>query len=379
MPTFNSIGSEKPIQTDFGGTGVVSLTDHGVLVGSAALDIDALAPGTNGQVLVGSTGLDPVFAALTSTGGTVTFTTGAGTLNLETTGAAGHVNQLNGDAGSATPTAGVITLTGGSNITTSGAGSVVTIDLDNSPSVSGTLTAGTGLIATTGGLTTTGTNTFNALGLGVVQASAAGVLSSSTGNDGQVLIDSTAAGPSWANIASADSSVTITNAANSIDLSVVSASGSVDQLDSDSGSATPTGGVITIAGGANVTTSAAGSTVTINATGSGGGFTWNEETGTSVTMVAGNGYITNNAGMVTCTLPATAAVGTSFRVVGKGNGLWTVAQNASQQIYFAGDATTIGVGGYLEAVLDSDCVEILCITANTEFQILSSMGNITIV
>lgn len=66
-----------------GGTGRATLTNHGVLVGASTTAITQLAVGTNGQVLIGSTGADPVFASLTSTGGSITYTTGAGTLNLD--------------------------------------------------------------------------------------------------------------------------------------------------------------------------------------------------------------------------------------------------------------------------------------------------------
>jgi len=65
-----------------GGTGVSTLTDHGVLVGSGAAAITALAVGTNGQVLVGSTGADPVFATITDGEG-ITTTLGAGTLQID--------------------------------------------------------------------------------------------------------------------------------------------------------------------------------------------------------------------------------------------------------------------------------------------------------
>lgn len=61
-----------------GGTGQVTLTNHGVLVGAGTTAITQLSVGTNGQLLTGSTGADPVFATPTSTGGT--FTTGAGSL-----------------------------------------------------------------------------------------------------------------------------------------------------------------------------------------------------------------------------------------------------------------------------------------------------------
>lgn len=50
---------------------------------------------------------------------------------------------------------------------------------------------------------------------------------------------------------------------------ISSASGDVDALAGDSGTATPTAGSITIAGGSGVTTSAAGSTVTVSLTGGG--------------------------------------------------------------------------------------------------------------
>jgi hypothetical protein len=61
----------------------------------------------------------------------------------------------------------------------------------------------------------------------------------------------------------------------------------------DSGTANPTaGGVITISGGTGISTSGSGSTVTIASTS--GAFTWNEETGTSANLAAGNGYIANS-------------------------------------------------------------------------------------
>lgn len=55
-----------------GGTGAVSLTDHGVLVGSGTSAIDALAVGTTGQLLVGASTADPAFAS--SATGDFTFT-----------------------------------------------------------------------------------------------------------------------------------------------------------------------------------------------------------------------------------------------------------------------------------------------------------------
>lgn len=56
-------------------------------------------------------------------------------------GGAGPVDVINGNAGVATPAAGVINIVGGSNVLTTGAGNTLTIDVINSPTVTGTLTA----------------------------------------------------------------------------------------------------------------------------------------------------------------------------------------------------------------------------------------------
>jgi len=76
-----------------GGTGAATFTDHGVLVGSGAGAITALAVGTNGQVLIGSTGADPVFGTI-SNGNNITWTLGAGTLEADLTGTTDHTVQI---------------------------------------------------------------------------------------------------------------------------------------------------------------------------------------------------------------------------------------------------------------------------------------------
>jgi deoxyribose-phosphate aldolase len=108
-------------------------------------------------------------------------------------------------------------------------------------------------------------------------------------------------------------------------------------------------------------------------------FTWSEVTGTSQTAAVNTGYITNNASLVSVTLPTTAAVGDRVRIAGKGAGGWRVAQNASELIHLGSSVTTTGVGGYLEFTNRYDCVELVCIVADTEWVALSSVGNITVV
>lgn len=101
-------------------------------------------------------------------------------------------------------------------------------------------------------------------------------------------------------------------------------------------------------------------------------FFWIEVTGTSDNMIPNRGYVANNAGLVTLTLPVSAAFGTVIRVCGKGTGLWRIAQNASQQIHLGSVSTTIGAGGRIDAADRRDCIELLCTVADTEWTALSA-------
>lgn len=66
------------------------------------------------------------------------------------------LTSLTGDSGGAiSPVAGNITIAGGTNLTSVGTTGTITVNLDNSPSVSGTITAGTGITSTTGAITAT--------------------------------------------------------------------------------------------------------------------------------------------------------------------------------------------------------------------------------
>lgn len=131
------------------------------------------------------------------------------------------------------------------------------------------------------------------------------------------------------------------------------------------------GHVLTVASGLPSWAAASG--------GGGGGLTWNTVTGTSQTAAVDNGYITNNAGQVTVTLPATAAVGKTVAIAGQGAGGWKLAQPSGQIIYFGSATTTSGTGGYLASTHRRDCVTLVCITANTEWEVYSSVGSITYV
>jgi hypothetical protein len=128
--------------------------------------------------------------------------------------------------------------------------------------------------------------------------------------------------------------------------------------------------------GAGVTITYGVGTITISG-GGGGGFSWNNVTSilNPVLLIPANGYVASGAGIVQFTLPAAAAFGDTYSIIGNGN-LWTVAQNAGQQIVLGNQSTTAGVGGSLAASMISDCIEIVCIVANTKFQIVDSIGNL---
>lgn len=167
-------------------------------------------------------------------------------------------------------------------------------------------------------ITITGTPASNLLSVGL-----------DNGLDGEVIIGSTAGSPAYATL-KAGSGITIANASNSI---------------------------------------------TINSTGT---MVW-AEVFVSQPMGPDRGYITNAAGLVTLTLPGTAAIGDKLHITGKGVGGWLIAQNAGQTIYFGVGSTTTGVGGSVSSTQTRDSIELVCVTANNDFNVLSSIGNITVV
>jgi len=177
----------SPIIVGEGGTGATSLTDHGVVVGQDAAALTATAAGTDGQVIVAATLADPAFATLASLGGTVTFTLGANTLNLETGGAIAS-SFLTDDANSAVPALGVLTVSGGANIGTTSVASTVTIALN--------------------GLTDHAVHVGNAAG---------SLTALAIGATNEVLLGNTAADASWGTVGNAaltNSSVTLSDGNN---------------------------------------------------------------------------------------------------------------------------------------------------------------------
>ena len=81
----------------------------------------------------------------------------------------------------------------------------------------------------------------------MVQTSVAGTFGSSKGNDGQILVSSTAGVPQWANITSTGGSCTVTNGANTINIEATG--GTANSYVTDSGGpVAPLAGALTVIG-----------------------------------------------------------------------------------------------------------------------------------
>lgn len=132
----------------------------------------------------------------------------------------------------------------------------------------------------------------------------------------------------------------------------------------------------TLTGGTGISITNAAGAITINAIGE--GLTWNDITSGSATMVPNNGYLADFGTLVTLTLPVTAAQFTVIRVQGNAVGGWLIAQNIGQTINFSSTPTTTGTGGSLASTNQYDAVELICVVANTTWNVMSAVGNLTV-
>jgi hypothetical protein len=136
-------------------------------------------------------------------------------------------------------------------------------------------------------------------------------------------------------------------------------------------------GTATITAGTGITITPTANTITIASTNA-SGFPWTDVTGATQTLAVNNGYVTDHAN-VTYTLPSTAALGDTIKILGK-LGITTIAQNAGQQIIFSSADSTVGVTGSAVGTDESDCVELICSTAgaSTVWTAFNFVGNWTI-
>lgn len=133
----------------------------------------------------------------------------------------------------------------------------------------------------------------------------------------------------------------------------------------------------TLTAGTGVTISngdGTGGNPTISATG--GGLTWNSVTGSSQAAAVDNGYYCSNGGLVTVTLPTTAAAGTALGVMNLGAGNTKIQYTTGQSLRI-GNTTTTATTGSLTSTALGDCIILLCTNANSTWTAISVQGNWT--
>lgn len=109
-------------------------------------------------------------------------------------------------------------------------------------------------------------------------------------------------------------------------------------------------------------------------------FPWTVVAGAAQVMAVNNGYIANNAGTINFSLPASSVVGDVLRLTGINNATGIqITQAAGQQIFFGTSSTTLGAAGTLTSSATRDSIEMVCVVANTTWNVISSIGNWTVV
>jgi hypothetical protein len=111
---------------------------------------------------------------------------------------------------------------------------------------------------------------------------------------------------------------------------------------------------------------------------SGTGFVWQEITTSPTAMLPDRGYVVNFAGLEVLSLPLLSVVGDEIAITGKSATGWQLIQAAGQSINFGFYTTTVGTMGYLQSNAQFDSVRLVCTTANLTWNVISSIGNITI-
>jgi hypothetical protein len=367
---------------------------------------------TNGQLLIGSTVAPNIrVGTLASAGGTVVITPGAGTINLEASVSVPTTFAAE-DASTATPALNILNIVGTATngIGTTAAGNTVTIGMQ-SPLYDNFQFVNLGLatpryvyitntdanVASTSELRLSvpplgadGMITWEIQGLGFYSVGVDNsdsdkwkLTNSSDPSSGNALISTTNAGV-----------ITLFN-----DLDVTEGGTGVSTLTSHGilmgngagdiqATAEPANGQIligktgdfpqlaSIMPGPGISITSGAGSITVGAWG--GGISWTAK-GASDALVVNNGYFCNAGAALSFSLPALSTVGSVVALCLDGSTSWTITQAAGQQIRLGAVETTLGAGGSLASTAQGDTVHLLCVTADTRWVVIHSMGNITVV
>jgi hypothetical protein len=131
----------------------------------------------------------------------------------------------------------------------------------------------------------------------------------------------------------------------------------------------------TLTAGSGISITNAPGSITLAATAV--GMTWTA-VGSGGALASNHGYICTGGGNLSFSLPATSAVGDTISLTVDGATTWAITQGAGQQIRFGAFQTTAGVAGTLVSTAQGDTVTIVCSVADLTWNVISSIGNITI-
>lgn len=158
--------------------------------------------------------------------------------------------------------------------------------------------------------------------------------------------------------------------------------GSVDivTITGNSGGAVPPDGAgnINLLGSGSVNVAGDIGTNTLTITVAASGMTWNTTSANIANMSVNNGYFCiSPGGALTLGLPATSVLGDTITVSLSGATSWQITQAVGQQIRIGNQTTTFSTGS-LVSTAQGDSVTLVCRTANSFWEVISMIGNITV-
>jgi len=141
----------------------------------------------------------------------------------------------------------------------------------------------------------------------------------------------------------------------------------------NSGSAVPAANILNVLGAEGAWTTASGNTILVKS------LEW-ATISANQTLAINHGYfLISPGGALSLALPTTSSIGDEIELTLDGATSFTITQAAGQSIRIGNQATTVGVGGSLASTAQGDTIRLRCQTANLKWNVMSSIGNITVV
>lgn len=346
-------------------------TANEILYSSATNTVGQIATSANGVLITNNSSVPSLLAA--GTPGYILTANSAAPPSWEAVTASGAITQIDGDSGSMTPTAGVVTISGGTTGLTTTASSS-TMDL------TGTLSLANG--GTSASLTASNGGIFYSTG-------SAGAILAGTATADQVLLSGSSTTPAWSTatypatttvnqllysssanviggLATANNGVLTTGTSGT---PVITALASDGQVIIGSGAGAPIAATLTAGTGISVTNGH--NSITIASTGS--PMVWTDKS-TSFNATSGNGYFTTAA--IAATLPASPSQGNVISFVADTASALTITANTGQVIRIG--AAVSAAAGTAASNAQGDSVTLVYRSSDTSWIATSVIGTWTV-